>query len=215
MRKKVFCVGFQKTGTTSLSKALKILGYTVTGPNGTNDPEIEKNVRRKAFALVDKYDAFQDNPWPLLFKELDEKFPGNLFVLTLRDEDAWIKSVVRHFGKKDSPLFRWVYGVGNPLENEEIYLNRYKQHNKDVIQYFRNRPEDLLIVDFSKNNGWEELCRFLQCDIPNKPFPHANKAVDRERKNSGLLGFIKKLKRHSGYYFVRNAIKNYISPPKW
>jgi UDP-N-acetylmuramate-alanine ligase len=40
METKVFCIGFHKTGTTSLAVALKTLGYRVTGPNGVHDPDI-------------------------------------------------------------------------------------------------------------------------------------------------------------------------------
>jgi len=70
---KVFCIGFHKTGTTSLNVALNTLGYRVTGPNGVNDPDIAKNVLRMADDLVKRYDAFQDNPWPIIYKELDAK----------------------------------------------------------------------------------------------------------------------------------------------
>ena len=57
MKTKVFCIGFHKTGTTSMAVALKQLGYKVTGPNGVNDPDIEKNVRSMAYNLVDEFDA--------------------------------------------------------------------------------------------------------------------------------------------------------------
>ena len=42
---KIFGIGFHKTGTTSLAQALKMLGFSVTGPNGINDPNIADNAR--------------------------------------------------------------------------------------------------------------------------------------------------------------------------
>ena len=102
MTAKIFCIGFHKTGTTSLETALTMLGYRVTGCNGINDPDIEKNVLKMAFELVGQYDAFQDNPWPIIFKELDEKFPGSKFILTLRDSKSWRHSQVKHFGQKET-----------------------------------------------------------------------------------------------------------------
>jgi hypothetical protein len=78
----------------------------------------------------------------------------------------------------------WIYGVGCPEGNEDIYLNRYEQHNQEVIDYFRDRPDDLLILDLAKGDGWEQLCAFLGADIPNEPFPHANKARNRGTANS-------------------------------
>jgi hypothetical protein len=52
MKEKVFCIGFHKTGTTSLRVALELLGYRVTGPNGVQDPDIGKNVHELAYSLV-------------------------------------------------------------------------------------------------------------------------------------------------------------------
>lgn len=202
MIEKVFCIGFHKTGTTSIKKALKILGYRVTGPNGVKDPDIEKKVVLLADELIEQYDAFQDNPWPIIYKQLDPKYPGNKFILLLRDPEAWIKSQVRHFGRNETPMRKWIYGVGCPEGNEEVYLKRFENHNKEVIEYFKDRPEDLLIMDLSKGDGWEKLCPFLNKDIPVHSFPHANKAGDRERSKTagmrfltGTKKFIKRLKK--------------------
>jgi len=60
---KIFVIVFQKTGTTSLGKALEILGYKVCGvvQPGDVSPESEK-YREKLNYLLDIYNAFQDNP---------------------------------------------------------------------------------------------------------------------------------------------------------
>ena len=83
---KVFCIGFHKTGTTSLKMALKILGYRVTGPNGRHDKNIGRNVEALARRIVPKFDAFQDNPWPIIYRFLDKEYPGSKFILTVRPE---------------------------------------------------------------------------------------------------------------------------------
>jgi hypothetical protein len=112
MKPKVFCIGFPKTGTSSMGVALKKLGYKVTGPNGVNDPDICEHALSMALELAEQYDAFQDDPWPQLYREMDEHYPRSKFILTLRDPNSWIASQIRHFGVKDVPLRRWVYGVG-------------------------------------------------------------------------------------------------------
>jgi sulfotransferase family protein len=183
---KVFGIGFHKTGTTSLALALKQLGYSVTGPNGVNDPNISQNAHLMVRELVEKFDAFQDNPWPILFKELDAWYPNSKFVLTLREPESWIRSQVKHFGTRVTPMRTWIYGVGCPEGNEVLYLERFEGHNRDVLEHFRGRPNDLLAMDFSKGDGWEKLAPFLGKDVPNAPFPHANKAEHRE-KNSRLV----------------------------
>lgn len=180
MKTKVFCIGFHKTGTTSLAVALKTLGYRVTGPNEVNNPNIENNVIATAHELVDKYDAFQDNPWPIIYKALDVKCPDSKFILTLRDSESWIKSQVKHFGRKETPMRKWIYGVGCPEGNEDIYVKRFEDHNEEVKNYFKDRPQDLLVLDLAKGDGWDKLCPYLRIDIPNTSFPHTNKANDRK-----------------------------------
>lgn len=181
MTVKVFCIGFHKTGTTSLAVALEALGYRVTGPNGVRNPGIADNVLSMAFRLVRKFDAFQDNPWPIIYKELDRKYPGSKFILTVRDTRSWMDSQIKHFGHRETEMRKWIYGVGCPQGNEEIYARRYDEHNRDVLRYFEGRPGDLLVLDLAQGDGWEKLCPFLGKPIPGSPFPHANKAADRDK----------------------------------
>jgi hypothetical protein len=178
---KVFCIGFHKTGTKSLAAALEQFGYRVTGPDGVRDPDIAKNVHDMAHKLVAEYDAFQDNPWPVLFREMDQRYPGSKFILTMRSPEAWIASMVGHFGSKVTPMRTWIYGVGCPEGNEALYLDRYNAHNRDVLAHFAGRPDDFLVMDLARGDGWEKLSPFLGKPVPDTPFPHANKAKEPAR----------------------------------
>ncbi len=181
---KVFCIGFHKTGPSSIDVALQKLGFKVKGFFGTEDPDIAENALPQALEFAKYYDAFQDNPWPILYKELDNAFPGSKFILLLRQPDSWLKSQLKHFGDRDNAMRTWIYGVGSPEGNEDIYLARYMAHNDEVRDYFKDRPQDLLIMDLSKGDGWEILCPFLDEKIPNSPFPHANDAKKREKRKT-------------------------------
>jgi hypothetical protein len=186
MQTKVFCIGFHKTGTTSLEMALRKLGYRVKGSFGTKDPDIASKVHEMAYAMVDEFDAFEDNPWPILYRELDQRFPGSKFVLTRRPTENWIRSQVKDFATTETPMRRWIYGenAGCPAGNENTYIARYERHNREVQEYFANRSDDLLIIDLPNDDGWSRLCPFLGHPIPNVPFPHANKASwSRRLKN--------------------------------
>ena len=182
--KKVFVIGFPKTGTKSLNSALTALGYKVKSFFGSKDPDISRHVYEMAFRFVEQYDAFEDTPWCVIYKELDKKYPGSKFILTLRPTEKWIKSQVEHFGTKTKtkPIREWIYGVGYPKGNEDIYIERYERHNKEVLEYFKHRPDDLLAFRLSEGDGWEKLCQFLHKDIPPIEFPHENKGVNRARK---------------------------------
>lgn len=191
-QRKVFCLGFHKTGTTSLGMALDRLGYRVSGAFGVNDPDIAKHAAEQALERAADFDAFQDNPWPILYRELDDAFPGSKFILLLREPDAWIQSQLKHFGQRETPMRRWIYGDahGCPAGNEAVYLHRYQAHNQAVLAYFAQRPDDLLVLNLEEGDGWETLCAFLGEPIPCEPFPHANNAKKRNKRN-----LLSKLKR--------------------
>jgi hypothetical protein len=172
---KVFGIGFHKTATTSLAGALGLLGYKVTGPNAVTKSNVEERALRMAGRLVKRYDAFQDNPWPLLYRQLDRRYPGSKFILTVRPTDRWIRSVVDHFGGTTTPMREWIYGgVGDPAGHEEHYIARYERHNAEVRTYFAGRSHDLLEMDITAGDGWEKLCPFLGHPVPAEPFPSMN-----------------------------------------
>ena len=192
-KQKVFCIGFQKTGTTSLGRALEILGYDVCGPIGVTNPNINKKALIWALERVPKYDAFQDNPWPLLYRELDFLYPGSKFILTTRDARSWMRSMYLYFGSYEAAAEVWIYGgIGTPIKNRSKFVKRFKQHNKAVKYHFKDRQHDFLELNFKKGHGWQELCTFLGEDIPNVAFPTSNKSgnieTEVQRHFVGILG---------------------------
>lgn len=180
--RKVFVVGFHKTGTTSLRKALQILGHRVAGPDGVHDPDIAQTAAAMVARLSHEHDAFQDNPWPLFYAEMDAMWPDAKFILSLRDPDRWVASQVRHFGTKETPMRRFIYGDahGCPAGNEAVYRARIVAHNDAVRAHFADRPDKLLPFAVEQGDGWEALCGFLGFPTPRQPFPHLNAARVRE-----------------------------------
>jgi len=170
---KVFVIGFQKTGTTSMGKALELLGYSVCGTIATHESSLD-SIRKKADLKLPLFDAFQDNPWCLLYKELDSRFPDSKFILTVRPTDKWITSMVNHFGYKQNSIENLIYGATSPMGNEDLYIEIYERHNKEVLDYFKNRPEDLLVLQTGIDFSWSKICPFLNKNIPDEDFPRLN-----------------------------------------
>ena len=172
-KSKVFGLGFHKTGTTSLAAALTVLGYRVTGPNFFQQENLPANLLSLTSNMSHDYDAFQDSPWPLVYLEMDKKWPDARFVLTIRDEKNWINSQVNHFGEKTNKMRELIYGesFGSPVGNEQHYIDRMRRHNADVIAYFADRTDKLLVMDIESGDGWSLLCEFLNVNIPAESFP--------------------------------------------
>lgn len=184
----VFGIGFHKTGTTTLGQALEKFGYSVChGAASVRDAlgnrrmlaALATNELDEIFNIAAGFEAFEDNPWFILYRELDRRFPGGKFILTVRDDESWLRSAVRYYGRSESDLRWWIYGAGSPVGNEALFLERYRRHNAEVRDYFAHRPEALLIVDWEKGDGWNELSAFLQRPAPALSFPHRNSSHDR------------------------------------
>lgn len=192
--------GFQKTGTSTLREALKILGYRVKDTSARPLIPILKKDWKKVISLLNGYDAVEDTPWYMIYKEIDEHIPNSKFILTLRDEESWYKSVSKHIGDLKSANHEYVYGRGKslPKDHKENTLSIYKKHNTEVQEYFKDRPNDLLVVDFTKGDGWEKLCPFLGKDIPTTPFPHYNKTNWKPKKRT----------QRNKFKFFRKRVKN-------
>jgi hypothetical protein len=174
---KVFGIGFHKTGTTTLDLALKELGYNTSPVRTDLVKSLAKNNFNPTFAVAREFDAFQDNPWPMLYKKMFEEFPKSKFVLTLRLEEKWMASILNSFGGKSTAMREWIYGKGNgdPEQNESVFLEKYRRHNEGVVEFFQDKKDTLLVIDWEATNGWTELCSFLNQAIPAAEFPHANR----------------------------------------
>ena len=184
---RIFGVGMQKTGTTSLHEALSILGldsfHWGTGEAPLIWQEMNDSGRSKT---LEQWYALSDMPIPLLYKKLDQSYPGSKFILTIRNEKDWLKSVSGLWDYERNRT-RWMWDVypftnrihtvmyGQKDFDAKIFLARYKRHNAEVLQYFRDRPNDLLVINMDEPHKWPELCNFLKISVPDAPYPIKNK----------------------------------------
>lgn len=177
---KIFGIGLGRTGTTSLTKAIDILGFTPT----LHGLKYIDQLRGCKFAS----DIFVAARW----KFLDYAYPKAKFILTDRDTFSWIESSKRHAGstiKHGRSGARSEYGLklalrtaesrfiiyGTTVFEPETFIIAKEKHTNDIKKHFKHRPNKLLIMDFEKGDGWDKLCEFLEIPIPDKPFPHKHK----------------------------------------
>ena len=203
-RTKIFVIGRNKTGTTSTGSALSSFGYRIG--NQTEAEQLSEDWFKRDFRRIVKYcknaDAFQDVPFSrdYTYQIMDYAFPGSKFILTVRNSpEEWYESLTRYHteivGKNRLPtagdlkqfLYRntgwlWrqqqiVYGIDETsLYDKDIYINHYISHKHKILDYFRNRPEDLLVLNLSKPGAMQSLCKFLNITFTNQVMPHLNKS---------------------------------------
>ncbi|HEX6962006.1 MAG TPA: sulfotransferase [Lacipirellula sp.] len=200
--RKIFCVGGGKTGTTSLGAALQSLGFDVA-EQAPFEQLIEQWAQRDFRPIIEyckRWEAFQDIPFCLdhTFVALDHAFPQARFILTVRGSSAeWYESLVRFhtrlFGNRRLPTasemkafgyrhkgWLWrahqlIYGVDEKsVFDREIYVAGYEAHNRSVMDYFRHRPGDLLVLNVGRPDAMDSLCRFLGVERNGRQMPHLN-----------------------------------------
>jgi hypothetical protein len=187
---KVFGIGWAKTGTTSLGRALEILGYNHVGQRMDLVEELMNGNERRVWEVADTADAFEDWPWILLYRRLHERFPAAKFVLTCRDERSWLGSYRAMLGRepanrsKIGDIRRFIYGFDVATASDETLLSRVRSHNEAVRAFFVDKRDRLLVVNWGAGDGWPELCSFLDRPVPSVDFPREN----RRPQPSSLLG---------------------------
>ena len=172
-RIKIFGVGFMRTGTSSLTRALRTLGYEIVHPpRPALLPEMLDEITNT--------DGANDSPIAYQYKELDKIFSNTKWILTTRRLGTWLKSMeyflkIAYDSGADDEIRTLLYGH-NKFDREK-YRKAFIRHHQEVTEYFKDR--ELLIMNLDKGDfNWEKLCKFLNKDIPNVPFPHDHTTKD-------------------------------------
>jgi 3'-phosphoadenosine 5'-phosphosulfate (PAPS) 3'-phosphatase len=176
---KIFGIGLSKTGTTSLASALEILGFRTKDYPGLTS-YAPGDLASIDPAVLEHNEALTDTPIPSFYRELDQRYPGARFILTVRDMDGWLLSCKKQFTAKlaekqngaHNRLFMDLYGTA--VFDEALFREGYQRFVDGVLNHFKGRPQDLLVLDVAAGQGWNELCAFLGKPVPATPFPKSN-----------------------------------------
>lgn len=205
---KIFCIGKNKTGTSSMGKALADLGFKVGNQQVAEMllPAYYKGNFNDIIKYCNSATAFQDVPFscPEMYKHLDVAFPNSKFILLLRDSpEQWYESMVNFytfmFGRNNkltndnlkNAVYRtktWVYDhikyiyntPDDDLLNKEKLIEQYNKYNNDVIDYFKDKPDKLLIINLSQQDSYKQFCDFLGVVSENDKFPWLGKLIVRK-----------------------------------
>ncbi|NND03762.1 MAG: hypothetical protein HKN91_13345 [Acidimicrobiia bacterium] len=187
---KVFGIGQMKTGTTTLGHCLSTFGFR----HRSYYPKLLRQAHRGDYSnvwdVVDRYDSFEDNPWPLLYQQLDERYPDSKFVLTTRrDSETWFGSMVAHARRRGPTAEKQIiYGHGWPARHKQDFIANYEAHNESVKAHFADRPDKLLQVCWETGSTMTDLASFLGLDPElAEELPRLNSASASTTSTSGWI----------------------------
>lgn len=190
MTLRVIGAGFGRTGTESMKRALELLGY---GPchhmyevlpnaqhyaewqriyDGAEPPDWDH--------IYSGYSAAIDWPTAYYWREVTDHFPDAKVILTTRSPESWYDSFSRTIlpamRSSPAPKTRFTYHMlavstfGNRFDDPDHCIAVFEAQNAAVRASIA--PERLL--EYELGSGWEPLCAFLGCPIPDDPYPRGN-----------------------------------------
>jgi len=187
---KIFGIGLSRTGTKSLTAALKKLGFKIVHYPTDRKTYQELIYNRNDFSLLKNFDGITDITVVPYFVQLDNKYPNSKFILTGRDKESWLVSMKKHFKynkiSEKRPYFLTEKKIRKFLRaavygcysfNRERLSDAYDFHMNSAVNYFKSRPASFLEIKITEGDGWEKLGPFLDKQILLEPFPRIlNKA---------------------------------------
>ena len=155
-----------------LGDALNLLGVRTVHFLYDDATYRELRAGQYRLSILEHLDGIVDIPVAQSDAQLDAAYPGSRFILTVRDKHAWLRSAELHWrlmmqwweNVLDFKRFQELIGAvcyGTVEYNRERFSFVYDAHTKMVLDDFRDRPSDLLVMDISNGDGWDAMCTFL------------------------------------------------------
>jgi Sulfotransferase domain len=169
--------------------------------------QLQKEGQTDFAALFEGYQSLTDNPGCIYYKEFFKQYPQAKVILTVRDPEKWYESTLktiydtspRSLGeklkmifkvitsshvRKLAPIFKyadeviWEGFFEGKFEDKDWAINKFKAHTAEVKNTI---PTNQLLI-YQVKDGWEPLCKFLNCPVPAEAFPYTNKRKDFAKK---------------------------------
>ena len=177
---KIFIIGLPRTATTSVCLAMLALGFKTAHNAYTQHAFSEAQV-------------LADTPIFSDYQSLDNHFPNSKFIYLTREASCWLPSIKqllqrmivnlqRSDGGFNPHLKRCYNEIFSPLTADNIaqddFLSEcYQRHQQGVLTYFKDRKDDLLTIDVSEPQSYQQLLSFLsveQCQGRSNGFEKIN-----------------------------------------
>ncbi len=167
-RARIFQIGFNKCGTTSLHRF-----FLDNGLNSVHweDGEIAVNFYARLNRGEDPFTDYPDvvaftdmikvrgsllEPYKS-FEDIYRWYPDSYFILNTRNASDWIESRIRHGLARH---YRSALGLPDDASVRRYWLLEWYRHHANVLDFFHAMPEKLLVYDIDRDAP-AKLARFL------------------------------------------------------
>ena len=178
--KKYFVIGFNKTATSTFhSLFLK--------NNLTSQHKRKWN--------TDEYACFSDNGNLNNYKELDLKYKNSIFILNVRELDKWLISRFKHGLRGCKP--NWAH----PYTREKCikWINYREKYHMEILDYFTERPEKIIIVNIEREGWIKYVCSQLHFKNDRIESENVNKTNYDNKDNKNICELVNKTLEELNY----------------
>lgn len=145
--------------------------------------------RKEWDQLLGHVEAVTDFPGAVFVEELVQAYPDAKVVLTLRDVDAWYRSMQQTIIKQTystlATLMGWIdpelFGEANQMCRtgfDGMFGGDFEKNGKKAFEEHYELVRRVVpaenLLEWKPQDGWEPLCQFLDRPVPSAPFPKAN-----------------------------------------
>ncbi len=204
---KVFCIGANKTGTTSLNEFFRVHGYRV-GEQPLAELLFVKCARADRWDELTEFvrtaDFFQDLPFSArhTYRHLSDAFPKSLFLLSTRSSaEEWYNSLIAFHAAKFGdglhpptkaqlkaatyryPGFAWEANrllYSSPEEDpyrKDNLIQWYTTHLYEARTWFAERPGRMLEINIAHHEAAQTIADFAGFELRMPALPHLNKGA--------------------------------------
>lgn len=174
--RKIFVIGFNKCGTSSLHYFFKNNNLKSLHWGGTDEKTNSACIIMRNFMLgrnilqgIEQYDAYSDLSFAnnniyiegsRFYKQFYEQYPDALFILNTRDVGRWVKS---RFNHHHGSLVKRSLNVYHCTEDElkALWEAQFLQHNAEVRKFFAETGGNFLEFNI-ESDPLEKLLEFLK-----------------------------------------------------
>lgn len=201
---KIFFIGANKTGTITYNSIMKKHLKSFHGSLWAKKTLTATDKELKEF--LEQYDCYSDNFSRKYcdFKRIEEMYPDAKFILNTRSLVPWLKSRIKHiyrkFPRKTGCAMAKIY-YDNEFNGIKTWITYRNSYNKEVIEFFRDKPGKLLVLDIESENIGEKLSKFTGMNISYDGYKRHVRNIDEKN-----LPLVKKI--NEGYSTMYNVLKH-------
>lgn len=153
---KIFCISFQRTGTTSVGKFFEQNGFNVATyyVSKRNEWSLSwfKGDYQNIFNSIDfkSNQVFEDDPWWCMdfYKVLYHQYPNSKFILIERDSDKWFDSMVSHSDGRN---------LGNTYRHSKIYRRESEYYSLGHENKYSSLIDNLLPLNEDHREHYKSI----------------------------------------------------------